>query len=73
MVKVSSAVMMDITPAHASHEIFPRVRIEPVKKPITAATATKTAVHAPCRERAFRAVEILEKPAAATQIHPFDR
>jgi hypothetical protein len=52
--------MMEITPARASHEIFPRVRIEPVRKPIAAATTTKTAVQAPWRERVFNAVEILE-------------
>lgn len=64
--------MMEMTPAHASHVIFPRVRMEPVRKPMAAATATKTAVQAPWRERALNAVEILEKPAAATHIHPID-
>lgn len=47
--------------------------MEPVKNPMMAATATKTAVQVPWSERAFRAVEILEYPAAATQIHPIDR
>lgn len=60
MVKVSKATMMEITPAQASHEIFPRVRMEPVKKPMIAATATKTAVQVPWRESALSAVEILE-------------
>jgi hypothetical protein len=44
--------------------------MEPVKNPMTAATATNTAVHAPWSDKALKAVEILEKPAAATQIHP---
>ena len=38
--------MMDMTPAHASHEVFPRVRIEQVKESTAAATTTKIAVQA---------------------------
>lgn len=64
------AVMIEMTPIQASHEIFPRVRILPVRNPRMAATTTKAAVQVPCRDNALKAVDIPENPAAATQIHP---
>lgn len=47
------------TPIHASQLIRPRVRILAKTNPTIAATATKSAVHAPWFERAFKAVEML--------------
>jgi hypothetical protein len=59
-------------PIHASHEILPSVRMLPVANPMTAATATKMAVQAPCTDTALNAVDILDIPEAATQIHPMN-
>lgn len=56
-VSVMMEAMMKKMPTHPIHEILPRVRIEPRRKPAMAATATKTAVHAPWLETALRAVD----------------
>jgi hypothetical protein len=60
--------MMQTTPTHASQVILPKVCMLQKTKPMTAATATKTAVQAPWSESAFRAMEMLSIPEPATKI-----
>lgn len=66
--KDSLAEMMQMTPTHASQVIRPSVWMLQKMKPMTAATATKTAVQAPWSESALRAMEILSIPEPATKI-----
>lgn len=62
------ATMMDTIPTHASQVMRPRVRMLPNMNPMTAATATKTAVHVPWADTAFNAMEILSMADPATKI-----
>lgn len=64
----SLAEMMQMTPTQASQVIRPSVWILQKMKPMTAATATKTAVQAPWSESALRAMEMLSIPEPATKI-----
>lgn len=64
------AVRMQVRPIHASHEIFPRVRILPKTKATIAATATYTAVQVAWLDTAFKPIEIPSIPEPAVKIHP---
>lgn len=55
-------------PTHATQLIFPRVRTLAKVNPITAATATKTAVQAACTETALRPMERPRMPDPAMNI-----
>lgn len=56
------------TPIQASQEMRPSVWMLARPKAMMAATATKTAVQAPCDDRAFSAVEIPNIPEPPTKI-----
>ncbi|GMF77364.1 unnamed protein product [Aspergillus oryzae] len=62
------AVRMHTSPTHASQVIWPRVRMLENMNPRIAATATKTAVHTPCVETAFRPMERPSIPEPDTKI-----
>ena len=53
---------MQTKPSHAIQLIFPSVRMLANNSPTMAATATKTAVHAPWAEMAFRLIEMPSIP-----------
>lgn len=53
-------------PAAASQLIFARVRIEARQNAAQAPTATKTAVHVPCSDKALRLIEVLKMLEPAT-------
>lgn len=55
-------------PTHAIQEILPKVWIDASAKPAKQATATKTAVQAPCSDSEFRAMEIPSIPEPATNV-----
>lgn len=59
---------MQTNPSHAIQLIFSSVRILANKNPMMAATATKTAVHVPWSEMAFRLIEMPSIPDPATKI-----
>lgn len=60
--------MIPITPIHASQVILPRVWILAKRKAMTAATATNTAVQVAWVDNAFKAIDTLSIPEAATKI-----
>ena len=60
--------VMEITPAHEIHDSFSKVWILEMAKTTTAEIATKTAVHVPCIEMAFKAILIPSIPDPATQV-----
>lgn len=59
---------MQTRPIHANQVILPSVWMLPKPNPMRAATATKTAVHAPCMETALSAIEAPSMPEPATKI-----
>jgi hypothetical protein len=59
---------MQINPTQAMKLMRPRVRMLDNKKPVMAATPTKTAVHVPCEDTAFRPIEMPSIPDPATNI-----
>lgn len=60
--------MMVPTPTQASQLILPRVLILAKRKPTTAPTTTKTAVHVAWLETAFRPMETLSMPEPAMKV-----
>lgn len=57
---------MHTKPTHAIQVIRPRVRILASENPTAKAMARKTAVHVPCVETAFKAIERLSIPDPET-------
>lgn len=68
MVTVNIETRMLTIPTAASQLILDRVRMDENPKAATAATATRTAVHAPWDERAFRPIEMLNILEPATKM-----
>lgn len=65
----SLAIRTLAVPIHASHDILFKVRILAKMNVQIAATPVKTALHVPCVETAFNAMEVLIMPEPATRIH----
>ena len=66
------AVMMQTTPTHASHDMFPKVCTLEKAKPAIAAIATKTAVQVACVDTALRAIDKLSIAEPETKIKTAD-
>jgi hypothetical protein len=64
----SPATKIQASPIHAVHWIFPRVRMLASIKEAMVATATKTAVHVPWAETAFKPTDVLSIPEAQQKI-----